>query len=126
MRQETSSQYLEFALGRGLVCTDFPSCDVGHEIILAFHRYPGHPPQHRELSDVRQRVGDRTLKQLLQWGLQRLARAQVIVEGLQSGKEARLFLLPREWSGIIPLPPSIRHGKPPVHQVADVSQDLSR
>src|SRR5581483_2102904 len=55
----------KFPFRRGLLRADASRRDVGLVVVLPFDRRVGKPPQHRELPDVRQRVGDRPLKQFL-------------------------------------------------------------
>src|SRR3984893_8569622 len=107
-------------LARGrLIRADASDCDFGHEIAFAFHRDTGHPTQHRDLSDVGERVGDRALKQFFGGDFERLFRRQVAVELLHGGEEALAFFFPRKRQGILPLAVAFGHGEGPVHQVAD-------
>ena len=48
----------ELVAGRGLIGADATGGDVGDEIVLGAHRRSGQAPQHADLADVRQQVGD--------------------------------------------------------------------
>lgn len=56
---------IEFDARSWLLCADPSSADLRLRVILAAHRSARHPPQHGELSRVRQRVRHRALKQSL-------------------------------------------------------------
>src|ERR1035437_597659 len=114
-------------LARGrLVRANASYGDFGDIIIFALDRNAGHSPQHRDLADVSERVGERALKQFFGGDLQRLFRRQVIIKFLQEGEEALAFFFPRQRSGIVPFAAAFGHGEAPVHQVADVRQNFRR
>src|ERR1019366_4815879 len=95
-----------------------------HEIILAAHRAARHPPQHGDLSHVRQRIRHRALKQPLGLGTQWDSAGQTAIECLQPRKESRGIRLPGPRLGIMPRLFSIRYRQRPVEQIANVRQNL--
>src|SRR6185436_4595470 len=56
---------VELSLWLFLICADATCLDLCSRIIFALHRLTSHASQHRKLPDVRQRVGNRSLKQPL-------------------------------------------------------------
>ena len=52
----------KFLVRRRLIRTDASYGYFGYEIVFAFQRDTGHPPQHCELAYVGERVGDWSLK----------------------------------------------------------------
>ena len=68
--------------------------DVCLMIVLSAHRRPGQAPQHRNLPDVRERIGYRSLEKLLSRFMQRLIRSQISFECFQSRKETPDFGAP--------------------------------
>src|ERR1043165_1435570 len=74
---------LELGSRRGLLRADAPGGDVRLVIVFAANRRVRETAQHRDLSDVRQRVGNRTLKQPLCADCKRRVGPQVVVEFLQ-------------------------------------------
>src|SRR5262245_39610316 len=55
-----------------------PSDDVRLRIVLTAHRNTGEPAKHRQLTRVRERIGNRALKQLLGRPPKRFAARQVL------------------------------------------------
>src|SRR5690242_16675891 len=53
---------IKFSLWGGLLSTDPPGDNFSLEVVLPLDRAPGQPTQHRDLSNVRQRVRDRPLE----------------------------------------------------------------
>ncbi len=91
---------------------------------LAAGRTGGQPPKHRELSYVREGIGDRPLKQLLDRGMKRLAGSEIGIEDLQSGKESLLLARPIEGLGVAPALAPLDDAEGPVKKVAHVGEDL--
>src|SRR5207253_3441080 len=75
----TESALVELPTRRGLLGADPPRDDVGSQIVFAANRRTRHPPQHGDLADVRQCVGDRPLKELLGAARERCGRCEVRV-----------------------------------------------
>src|SRR5580765_2498193 len=65
---------LELAARRRLFAADPAGGDIGLVIVLCPDRCRGETPEHRKLADMRQRVGNRTLKEPFGTGRQRLVR----------------------------------------------------
>jgi hypothetical protein len=63
--------------------------DVGFVVILRANWSSGQAAQDRNLTDVRQRVGKRTLEQLLGRTVERLLRREVGIEPREPVEEAR-------------------------------------
>src|SRR5258705_2335842 len=93
---------VELPARRRLLGADASGHDLGARIVFALHVRAGKPPQHRELADMRERVGDRTLKELLRRRSQRRVRREIIVEPPQRRVEPLDFAAPRERLGIGP------------------------
>src|SRR5258708_2751232 len=70
--------------------------------VLARDLGAGEPAQHRQLADVRQRVGDRALEQSLRLACERLIRREVVVEPLQRVVEAGDLCVPLERRRVVP------------------------
>ena len=98
--------------------------DFGLEIILALHRGAGQAPEHGDLADVSERVGDGGLQKSFCGRMQRLAGSEVVVEFFQGGKEAFNFVAPRQRCGIVPCLLALGDGEPPIKQIAHVREDL--
>src|ERR1035437_8175024 len=75
---------------------------------------------------MRQRIGHRPLKQLLEWSVNRFAGSQEGVELLKRGEKSFNLLLPRQGFRVVPL--LLAHGnrQPPVKQISHVRQKLLR
>src|SRR4051812_47414837 len=73
---------IEFRLWLFLICSDATCFDLSARIILALHRRAGEPAQHRQLPDVRQRIGHWSLKEAFTASRQIRIRGEVIVEAL--------------------------------------------
>ncbi len=93
----------EFVHRRGLIGAHGPDRDLRDVIIFRAHRRTRQPPQHRDLSDMRKRIGDGRLKQLLGRRVKRAVRSQIVIQRLQRGKEAVHFLGPGKRRRIVPL-----------------------
>ena len=99
---------VEFALGRRLFGTDAACHNLRAEIVFAAQRCAGKAAKHADLSDVRQRVRDRTLKKL--FGRKQYGRvgSQISVECLEGGEKPLHPLFPGKGRGIVPLVLSLR------------------
>jgi len=76
------------------------------------------------LPDVREGVGDWSLKQTLGGRVKRLRRGKIVVELFQRSEVAGDFRVPCEWFGIVPCRLAFSHGKSPIEKIADVSEDF--
>jgi hypothetical protein len=95
-------------------------------VVLGLDRNSGQPSQHRNLSDMRQRIGYRALKQNLRMPSQRPLRRQTIVTLSQARVEPIYFLLPRQRWRIVPCLLSVRDRDRPLQQIPDMRQNLHR
>lgn len=93
--------------------------------IFTAHRRSGQPAQHRDLPDVRQRIGNRPLKQLLGPRFERAVGSQIVFECFERGKEAVYFVMPCQRLRIAPLLLAARDRQCPIEKIPDVRQDLS-
>src|SRR5690349_11937744 len=84
----------KFLFRRRLLGPNATSSNLGSKITFTFHGSPRHPPQHRDLPNVRQRIRDRPLKQFFGQCSEWLARSEEIVERLQPRKEPFHILIP--------------------------------
>src|SRR5262249_4844346 len=98
--------------------------DVGAGVVLGLDFRAGQAAQHRELADVRQRVGDRALEDALGWDGERRLRRQVVVEALHGREKAFDLAVPFERRRIVPRLGALRLRQRPVEQIADVREDL--
>ncbi len=101
-----------------------PGSDFSSEIIFAFHRRAGQTPEHGDLPDMRERIGDGGLQKSFCGRMQRLAGSEVVVEFFQGGKEAFNFVAPRQRCGVVPGLLALGDGKRPIKQIAHVREDL--
>jgi hypothetical protein len=86
-----------------LILANAPGHDRRSCVILTADRRPRQPAQHRDLPDVPQRVGDRSLKDLLGGNVQTLAASKAPVEPLEGSEKPRYLLVPRQRDGVVPL-----------------------
>jgi len=75
---------------------------------------------------VRECVRYRALEQEICCLKQRFARSEVGVERSQRPEEPLRACIPGEWRGVLPLVLSSCQSKRPVHQIAQVGQNLPR
>ncbi len=75
---------------------------------------------------MRQRIGNRPLKQFFQRNLRRLARGQEVVKLLERSEKSLNLLLPRQWFRILPLLPAHGNRQCPVKQIPQMRQNLPR
>lgn len=71
-----------------------------------------------------QRVGDRALEQLFHGSVKRLRSGEKIIESLQGIEEALNFVGPGEGLRIVPSWLTSGHGKGPIEEITDMSEDL--
>ena len=99
--------------------------DVGAEVVLPTDRGTDHAPQHGNLPNVRQGVGDWPLEELLGRSGERLARGHVGVEGFEAREKAPNALIPRDRHGVVPFLGAPGNCERPLEQVAEMRQDLA-
>jgi len=87
---------VEFAFGFFLIRPKVAGFDFGARVVLALHRRTGYATQHGELAHVRERVGNRPLKQTLTRCRQIRVGSEVIIKALQRRMKAIDFLIPLE------------------------------
>src|SRR5207253_7807971 len=85
---------IELSLRRGLLPPHATNDNLRRKITFTFHRSPRHPPQHRDLPNMRQRIRDRPLKQFFRCGLEWVIGSQKIIESLQTRQEPLDVLIP--------------------------------
>src|SRR5438093_8396103 len=85
---------IKFPFWRSLLSSHATGNDLRRKITLTFHRSPRHPPQHRDLPNMRQRIRDRPLKQFFRCGLEWAVGSPKIIESLQPRKEPFDVLIP--------------------------------
>jgi len=111
---------------RRLVRSYAACLNPGTMVILPPNGGTRHAAQHGDLADVRERVRDGSLKQLLLGLRERSVRGEVGFEAFQCGKEALDLPIPREGCRIVPLLFAFGHGERPIEQIADMRQDADR
>src|SRR3954468_15997355 len=79
---------------RRLLRTDPAGDDVGAVVVLAAHRSASEPPEQRQLADMGERVGNRTLEDPLGRRGHRGVRCEVRIEPLKGVEKARDFTIP--------------------------------
>src|SRR5207244_839232 len=115
---------IELSLRRGLLGPDATSSNLCHKITLTFYRSPRHPPQHRDLPNVRQSIRDWPLKQFFRCGLEWAVGSQKIVKGLQPRKEPLDVLIPVLHPRVPPCLLPACNRQAPVQQIADMREYL--
>src|SRR5207244_7593661 len=93
---------VKFSSRRRLFCPDAADHDLGARIIFALHFRAGESAKHRELADVRERVGDGALKEALRRYRERSIRREVLVEASKRLEESLALAIPFERRGIGP------------------------
>lgn len=73
---------------------------------------------------MRERIGDRSLKKRFSGSVEGLIRREVVVEGLERGKETSFLLWPGDWRRVVPAFTSLYRAQGPVKEVAHVGEDL--
>ncbi len=117
---------LELALRGRLIEAYDAHLDICNVIVFPLHWRACHASQDRDLTDMRERIGDRALKQFFWRRLQGFIRRQEVVKLFQGGEKSFHSLLP--WQRRRVLPFLLAHGdrQGPVEQIADVRENLSR
>ena len=78
---------VELGAGGQLLAPDAAGDDHGARVALGSHRRADHPAQERELTDVRQRIGERPLEDLLRRGLVERSSCEQRVELGERGEQ---------------------------------------
>src|ERR1700722_2118089 len=88
---------------RGRLLGAYAACDdLRPVVVLGLDRGPRNPTKDRSLPDVGERVGHRTLKQLLCLSLQCFSRRKKIVKLLKGCEETFDLFFPHQRLGTIP------------------------
>src|SRR6202167_588176 len=124
-RSENALRSIEFPLGRSLFGTDSARNDFGARIILRAYVRTGQATQHRDLSDVSERVSRRSLEKFFGCTTERRIRGDIIVKRFQTGEEPLHPIVPSNRFRIAPLLFSADLRKSPIQQIANVSQNLT-
>jgi len=103
-----------------------PNNNIGFKKVLSLQRRFGEPPQHGDLPDVRQHIGDGSLEELIERSLERSATGKKIVKLAEDGEEPLDILIPRLRSRFMPYMLLFGHDQSPVEHIANVSQNLAR
>src|SRR5205814_5644927 len=110
--------------GRSLFQADAAGDDVRPEVAFAANGRAGEAPEHGDLADVRERVRDGALEELLDRRFERGIRGEVSVKGLEGSKESANSFLPTKGWTVVPFFLAASDGKRPIHQVCQVREDL--
>ena len=116
---------IEFAAGRGLLRADAAGDDIRLRVIFAANWRAGEAPEQRQLADVRQRIGDRALKEFFRRAGERGIGGEIIIESLYGGEETPGAFVPSEWGGIVPVLFAVGLAERPVEQISQVREDLA-
>src|SRR3977135_364957 len=108
-----------------LLEADSPSDDLRLEVVLTLDGRAGHSSQKSDLPDVRERIGDWTLKQFFGSKFQRCIRSEAVVELPKRVKESRNLLLPGQRRRVAPNLLPFGETNSPLEQIADVCEDLA-
>src|SRR5437867_3829021 len=114
---------IKLSLRRYLLRPHTPGLDLRAKEILAAHGRAGKAAQDGDLADVRECIGDRSLKQPFRFTAQRLL-VELLVEALQCVEESLHLAIPGLRRCISPGSLSARQHARPFEEVADVRQDL--
>ena len=87
----------EFSPRRSLIRANPPALNLRPMIIFPSHRTARHPSQHRDLSDMRQRIRNRTLKQLLWSFMKDRIRCEIVIERFQTREKPLTLPIPSQW-----------------------------
>src|SRR2546427_8785305 len=105
---------LEFAAGSGLIDANAPDGDVGLVIVFTHDGGADEAAEHRDLADVIEGIGNRTLEEASRRGVHLFGRSEVIVEFCQGGKKPGNLGVPRQWRGVVPSLLAFCDGERPV------------
>jgi len=86
----------ELSPRRSLIRADPPALNLSLMIIFPSHRTTRHPPQHRDLPDMRQRIRNRTLKQLLWSFMKDRIRCKIVIERFQTREKPLTLPIPSQ------------------------------
>src|SRR5450755_1629186 len=125
-RYQLTASSVELAPGRLLAFPDPARGDVRAEVVFALDRRPGEAPQHRDLPDVRERIGNRTLKDFRGRKSERRVGREARVECLESREESRDVRFPGRRRRFLPLVLAAGERESPVEEIADVRENLTR
>src|SRR5689334_15838992 len=110
----------------GLIWSDPARGDLRPEIVLSPYRRPREATERGELADVGERIGDRTLEELLgraiQWGI----RSEIVIQRLDRREEAIHVAVPRLRRRFVPDVLALGVPMRPLEQIAEVGKDLGR
>src|SRR5258708_3498557 len=109
---------------RGLLYRDTPNHNSRFEILFSLDGTAGEAPEHGDLSDVSEDVGNGALKKFFDGSLRRFTGSEKVVELLERSEEAVRFRLPGKRLGIAPGHFPLRHGERPIQQIAEVSENF--
>lgn len=115
---------VEFTTRCGLIGADASGGNLRFEIVFALDGLAGETAEQRELTDVRESIGDRALEELCRGFVKRLGSGEIVVKGFQCGEETVYFDGPILRGGIAPGLLAARDGEPPIEEVIHVGQDF--
>lgn len=96
------------------------------KVILSPNRGTGHAPEHRELTDVTQGVGDRPLEQSFGLALKRLFRCEPFIEARDLIEKTPVFRIPGSGRTLLPDLAAVGHMDGPGKEIGYVSHYLQR
>src|SRR5207245_9357404 len=114
----------EFTLGSGLLRADASGGNVGFEVVFTVDGRARKAPEHGDLPDVIQRVGDGRLEQPFGGSVERLGRGEILIELFNRGKEALYFRVPGKRCRVVPGLIASRDRERPVKEIPHVREDL--
>src|SRR5262245_20179166 len=115
---------IKLTLGCFLNRADAASFNLRARVVLAFDGSAGNPPQHRQLAHVRERIGDRPLKETFAGCIERAIGSKIVIETLQSCMKSLDFLIPWQRFSVVPGLVAFRNRQRPIKQVAYVGENL--
>jgi hypothetical protein len=125
-RDPSRYRLVEFNSRCRLGRTGATSHNVRSKVVLPPHGGARHPTKDCELSDMGQRVGDRTLEELFDGTLKGRVGAKDEVELLKAGEEARDLGLPRKGDRRAPMMLALAQPECPIEEISDMREDLCR
>src|SRR5260370_22893597 len=109
---------------RGLLYRDTHNHNSRFEILFSLDGTAGEAPEHGDLSDVSEGVGNGALKKFFDGSLRRFTGSEKVVELLERSEEAVRFLLPGKRLGIAPGHFPLRHRERPTQRISAGSQTV--